>query len=171
MATNDTESGGMKPAEPQKEHLWLRRLVGEWAYEFEVPMGPDQPPEKITGTETVRSLGDLWFVGEGKGPMPGGDEGTTVITLGYDPQKGRFVGTWIGSMMTYLWVYDGELDEAGKVLTLHAKGPDMAGEGKMVPYKDVITLESDDHRVLRSHAQGDDGEWSQIMEAHYRRKG
>lgn len=170
MATSETESGSMKPAEPQKEHLWLRRLVGEWTYEFEASMGPDQPVEKFTGTETIRSLGDLWFVGEGTAPMPGGGEGTTMITLGYDPQKGRFVGSWVGSMMTHLWVYDGELDEAEKVLTLHAEGPDMADGDKTVQYKDVVELRSDDHRVLTSHALGDDGEWHQFMEAHYRRK-
>ena len=33
-----------------------------------------------------------------------------IMTLGYDPQKKRFVGTLIGSMMTHLWVYDGALD-------------------------------------------------------------
>jgi Protein of unknown function (DUF1579) len=31
--------------------------------------------------------------------------------------KKRFVGTWIGSMMTYMWVYDGELDRSERVLT------------------------------------------------------
>ena len=52
-----------------------------------------------------------------------------IMTLGYDPQKKRFVGTWIGSMMTYLWVYDGELDASGKVLTLNAEGPNMQVAG------------------------------------------
>ena len=44
--------------------------------------------------------------------MPGGGTATTMMTLGDDPQKKRFVGTWVGSMMTYLSVYDGELDAA-----------------------------------------------------------
>jgi hypothetical protein len=104
--------------------------------------------------------------------MPGGGPATTVMTLGYDPQKKRYVGTWIGSMMTHLWVYDGELDAAGNALTLNSEGPSMApgSEGKMVKYRDVIEFKSDDHRVLTSHALGEDGEWSQFMTAHYRRK-
>ena len=102
--------------------------------------------------------------------MPDGDPATTMMTLGYDPSRKRFVGTWIGSMMTNLWVYDGFLDEAGRVLTLEAEGPNMAEEGKMARYRDVIELRSDDHRVLTSHMLGDDGTWTQFMTAEYRRK-
>ena len=43
-------------AEPQNEHKWLEQLVGEWTTEMEGSAGPDQPPVKHTGTETVRSL-------------------------------------------------------------------------------------------------------------------
>jgi hypothetical protein len=35
---------------------------------------------------------------------------------------------WIGLMMTYLWVYDGELDADERVLTLNAEGSSMARE-------------------------------------------
>lgn len=133
-------------------------------------MGPDQPPARTRGTESVRSLGGVWFLAEGQGDMPGGGEGTSLMTLGYDPQKRRYVGTWIGSMMTHLWIYDGELDASERVLTLNAEGPGMTGEGKMAQYRDVIEFRSDDHRVLTSHVLGDDGQWKQFMTAHYRRE-
>jgi hypothetical protein len=73
-------------------------------------------------------------------------------------------------MMTYLWIYDGQLDASGNVLTLDAEGPTFTGDGKMAKYKDIITLVSDDHRTLTSKMLGDDGTWQQFMEAHYRRK-
>lgn len=160
----------MMKAEPQKEHRWLAKLVGEWTMEGEAIMEPGQPPEKSTGTETVRSIGDIWFVGEGQGDMPDGTPATMLITLGYDTQKNRFLGTWIGSMMTHLWIYDGELDAAERVLTLNAEGPTMTGDGRMARFRDVIEFKSDDHRVLTSHMQGEDGQWQQIMTANYRRK-
>ena len=30
-------------AQPQKEHEWLQKLVGEWTCEGEGTMGPDKP--------------------------------------------------------------------------------------------------------------------------------
>ncbi len=156
--------------EPQKEHALLQRLVGEWAYEIECSMGPGQPPAKSSGFERVRSIGGLWVVAEGQGEMPGGGPATTVMTLGYDPQKQRYVGTFVASMMTHLWLYEGALDAAGKVLTHDAEGPSFAGDRKMARYQDVITLESDHHRILTSRMLGADGTWHQFMTAHYRRK-
>jgi hypothetical protein len=157
-------------AQPQKEHQWLQQLVGEWTYETEASMGADQPPAKATGTERVRSLGDLWVLAEGHGEMPGCGEATTVMTLGYDPQKQRYIGTWVGSMMTYLWRYDGELDPAVNKLTLDSEGPSMSVEGEMAKYRDVIELKSDDYRVMTSYIWGDDQQWHQFMTAHYRRQ-
>ena len=157
-------------AEPQEEHRWLGRLVGEWTFDGEATEGPDRPPQAFAGTETVRSLGEVWVLAEGAGEAPGGGVERSLMTLGYDPQRRRFVGTWIGSMMTHLWVYDGALGADGRALTLEAEGPGMAGDGTMATYRDVIEIRSDDHRVLTSHVLGDDGTWRQFMTAHYRRK-
>ncbi|MBE9167978.1 DUF1579 domain-containing protein [Pleurocapsales cyanobacterium LEGE 06147] len=169
METTKIQQPTMNP-EPQNEHQWLQKLVGEWVYETEMTMGSKQPPEKSTGTESVRSLGGLWIVAEGQGEMPGCVTATTIMTLGYDPQKQKYVGTWIGSMMTYLWVYDGGLDGDGKVLTLDSEGPDLTIEGKMAKYRDAIEFKSDDYRVLTSQVLGNDGQWHQFMTTNYRRK-
>ena len=157
-------------AEPTQEHQWLQQFVGEWSYESECLMGPDQPPMKFSGTESVRSIGDLWVMGEGQGEMPGETPATMIITLGYDPQQQRFVGTWIGSMMTHLWIYDGWLDAERKILTLESEGPDMEVEGKMAKYRDVFEIKSDGHRVLTASVLGEDGQWNRFMTTHYRRQ-
>ncbi len=157
-------------AEPSREHHWLQRFVGEWTVEGECMMGPEQPPMKTTGRCVTRSIGGLWTLGEGTGDMPGGGQATSVITLGYDPAKGKFVGTFVASMMTHLWLYEGSLDASGKVLTLDAVGPSMAGNGSMAKYQDIVTVENDDHWVLSSQIEGPDGTWTKFMSAHYRRK-
>lgn len=165
----ETQQSAMKKPEPEKEHQWLKQLLGEWTFEGEAAMGPDTPTEKFRGTERVRSIGDLWFLSEGEGKMPDGEPSTTLATLGYDPQKKKFVGTFIGSMMTNLWVYDGSLDASGKVLTLDTEGPGMTGDGKIAKYQDVIEIKSNDHRTLTSRLQGEDGKWTQVMSMTYRR--
>lgn len=171
--TTETNTECSMIATPQKEHEWLQKLVGDWTWEGECDMGPDQPPWKSTGTERVRSLGGLWTVGESTNRMPDkAESSTTLMTLGYDPQKNTFVGTFVASIMTHLWVYEhGELDASGRALHLYAQGPSMApgSEGKMAQYRDSIEFKSDDHRVLTSHVQGEDGQWTHFMTAHYRR--
>jgi hypothetical protein len=157
-------------AEPQKEHQWLQKFVGEWTAEGEAPMEPGKPPTKWKSAETVRSIGGLWVVCEGRGEMPGGGgASTTIMTLGYDPQKKRYAGTWVGSMMTHLWVYEGSVDAAGKVLTLDTVGPSFSGDGTMTKYQDVMTFKSDDHRVLTARVLGADGKWTEMMTVDYRR--
>ena len=154
-------------AEPQQEHRWLEQLVGGWT------MTSEMPPGEASGNpwiERVRSLDGLWVVAEGEGEMPGGGAATSIMTLGYDPRRQRYVGTWVGSMMTHLWVYEGTLDESGKVLTLDCEGPDFEAPGKLARYQDIITIQDEDHRTLTARVQATDGTWKQIMSAHYRRR-
>ena len=157
-------------AEPTREHAWLGQLVGKWTCEAEMHGEPGQTPEKTRGTETVRSLGGLWFLFDGEGEMPGGaGHATMQMTLGYDPQRKAFVGTWVGSMMTHLWVYSGTLDAAKGELALESEGPSMAGDGSMAPYRDVIAVVTKDYRKLTSHMRAEDGSWRPFMTAHYHR--
>jgi hypothetical protein len=156
--------------EQSKEHKWLERFAGEWTWEMEAAMEPGKSPVKHTGTESVRSLGGFWIIAEGHGEMPEGGPATTMMTLGFDPQKKRFVGTFVGSMMTNMWVYEGELDASGNVLTLNTEGPSMSAEGKIAKYQDIIEVRSDDHRIMTSQALGEDGKWQRVMSADYRRK-
>lgn len=159
----------MKEIELQKEHAWLQQLLGEWTYEGEAMMGPDKPAERFAGTERVRSVGNVWFIAESEGGVVEGPAANTMATFGYDVQKQRFVGSFIGSMMTNLWIYDGALDAAGKVLTLDTEGPGMSEDGKLARYRDVLEVVSADHRTMSSEIQGDDGTWTRFMSMTYRR--
>jgi Protein of unknown function (DUF1579) len=156
----------MEKPEPTREHQWLRRLTGEWTFEVSFT-GPDGQPSTSRGTERARMLGDVWLLSEGEGEIPGGGTATTLMTLGYDPQKQRFTGTFIGSMMTSLWLYEGTLE--GNRLTLDTEGPSMSGDGGTSRYRDAIELVSDDERVMTSEAEGPDGTWTRFMTMTLRR--
>jgi hypothetical protein len=159
-----------------EQHRWLERLAGDWTVTGECSMGPDQPAMTTEGTESARMMHGAWLLAEGKGEMPGAGPSASLLQLGYDPARGKFVGTFTASMMTHLWVYEGSLDASGKVLTLDTVGPVFGGTefgepGSMAKYQDIIEIEDADHRVLRSRIQALDGQWHPVMVARYRRKG
>lgn len=160
----------MQIPKPQAEHQWLHKLVGEWTFEHDCSPGPDQPAMKSTGTEVVRSLGGLWTIGEGDGEIPGGGRSQSIMTLGYDPETKRFVGSFIASVMTHFWPYNGSLDAAKNMLTLDSEGPSFTDEGKLAKYQDIITFLDDNHRTLSSQYLDDHGTWQPFMTAHYYRK-
>ncbi|WP_437204107.1 DUF1579 domain-containing protein [Planctomicrobium sp. SH664] len=157
-------------SQPQQQHQWLQQLVGEWVVDMECSMGPDQPPGKFQYRESVRSLGGLWVMAESVNQTPDGGESRNIMTLGFDAKKQRYVGTFISSMMDYLWTYDGERDAATNTLPLAAEGPTMDGQG-FTQFVDSITIIDKDHRTLKSKILMPDGNWVEFMSANYRRVG
>lgn len=150
------------------EHRWLARLAGEWTYEGR--MIPDKPQHRAGGTETVRMLGEAWMLAEASGTMTGGRETASLMAIGFDPETGRFTGTFMASMMTSLWLYDGALDESGRSLRLQSEGPRFDGRPGTALYEDEIEIVSEDERRLNARVREDDGSWTQFMTTTYRRK-
>ena len=145
---------------PGPEHAWLQQLVGEWTYEM---VG-----EPFKGADVVRSIGPVWIQSESTGVGMDGTPTTALLTLGFDPRKQRYVGTWTGSMMDFLWVYEGT--RSGDVLTLDTVGPNFDVEGTMANYREVITLKTPDEREFESFIQKADGSWNPLMKMVSRRK-
>ena len=154
----------------QKEHEWLDRFIGDWTFEITATSDMGKPAETHRGRETVRSLGGVWVVCDGTADMPGGGSMSSVLSLGYDPAKKRYKGTFIASMMPDLWIYEGELDgPSGNRLVLNTEGPSVDGEGKRAPYRDVIEFAGDDQRTMTSSYRDEKGTWHQFMTGTYRR--
>mgnify|MGYP003129388814 FL=1 len=151
--------------EPGQEHAWLDQLVGDWSYTASAPQCGAMPP----GRETVRSVGGFWNVGEGSGTAPDGTPVTSLITLGYDTRLTSFVGSWVGSMMPYMFVYEGTLDRTANTLTLDCQGPDFSDPTKSASYREVVTVLDGTTRTFVSYMEAADGTWTEIMNARYQR--
>lgn len=93
-----------------------------------------------------------------------------VLTLGFDPSIGKYIGTWIGSMSDYLWKYQGGVDDAGNVLSLETEGMCPKEPGKMKQVREVYTFPDADTRLFTSSTLGEDGNWSTSITLKSRRR-
>lgn len=151
------------------EHRWLQQLTGRWRLAFDMPQQSDEPDAGGTWEENVRSLDGAWIVAEMTGTMPDGSSATNILTLGYDPAKKRYVGSFVSSAMSHLWIYEGRLDDTGKVLTLDCEGPDFDTVGRTAPYQDIITIKDENTRNFSSRIRLADGSWKSVMSCDYTR--
>jgi hypothetical protein len=131
-------------------------------------MDQDGNRNVFTGTLSGCSVGGMWVVLKGEGVF-GDEPWENRIVLGYDATQGRYVGTFIGSMFTQMWLYNGQIDPTDGRLVLDTVGPKFTGEGT-ANYQDIVEIVDKDHWILSSRVQGDDGNWTDFMTAHHRRQ-
>lgn len=142
---------GMPPLpKPGPEQDLLKRDVGVWDATVEMMMGPPgTAPAASKGVETNTLLGGLWLVTDFKGDMMGmpfQGHGTT----GWDPDKKKYVGTWVDTMSTSVSTSEGTYDPAAKSMTswMEAKDP----TGATTKMKTVSEWKDKDTRVFTMYA-------------------
>lgn len=160
----------VQATEATKVHEFLAQLAGEWESDSEVMGDPAQPAMKFKGTESGKTVGDSWVILEIKSDSPMGPM-TGVLTVGYDGEKKKIVGTWIDSVTPHMWTYEGELSADGKTLTLNSEGPNPMMPGKTAKFRDKIEFKDKNNRVFTSSMQGDNGDWTTFVTVKAKRKG
>lgn len=167
-------AGGIGPA-VERGHAqalppadFLEALAGEWSVVSEAKLGPGQEPLRSESREVARMIGGTWLVAESTGTARG-TPFTSILTLGWDPSRERFVGTWISGRQTHMWTYTGSLDPSGSRLTLETEGPIMGDPERLAQYREIIEVEGPSSKVMRSMILGPDGEWFEFQRAEYRR--
>ena len=87
---------------------------------------------------------------------------TGVQMIGYSSEKKKFVGTWVDSMSSLMWKYEGTLSDDGKTLTLEAKGPSAVPD-QLTLYQDVYHFKTADLIEITSRVQDENGKWMTYM--------
>jgi Protein of unknown function (DUF1579) len=151
------------------ENAWLKQLVGEWTYEFSTAPDPDGNVATAKGTERVWPIGQTWVVAENIGQSSDGSTSHSLQTLGFEPDKGRFVGVFAGTMAPVLFHYHGELGEAGKALVLETEGPALFDDRVTDKYRDIIRIIDSDHREQIAQVLDANGQWKEFMSTRYQR--
>lgn len=143
-----------------EEHQWLQQFVGQWQSTTVATM-PGMPAIQMTGTETVKPVGQYWTVTEVSSSMMN-QPFNGQMTLGYNADENEFVGTWVDSMTGQLWQYEGELEDDDTKLVLEGEGtcPIM---GKNTKFRETLQWIDADNKRYTSEMLNDDGEWVTTM--------
>ena len=107
----------MKVGTPGVPHKVLANLVGSWTTKTKAWMEPDKPPMEDTGTcEQKMLLDGRYLQQEYKGEMTGSPF-TGINLIGYDNHTKKYVSTWIDSMSTGIYYFEGTASPDGKTIT------------------------------------------------------
>lgn len=148
-------------------HDFLKQFVGEWTCDSEAQMAPDQEPVKSKGAMSGSMIGSFWAVVVVKGEMMG-QPFTGQGTFGYDPNRKKYIGTWVDSMMNHLWLYEGTVE--GNKLILPSDGPNPSDPSKPMKFRDTWEFKDKDTIVLTGEVQNPEGGWTKMMTATCTRK-
>jgi len=147
---------------PGPEHQKLAANAGTWDAAI------DSMGEKSTGVSASKmTLGGFWLVDHFTADFNGMKFEGHGYT-GFDPLKGKYVGTWFDSMNPSMMVLEGSYDAAGKVLTMTGMGVGM--DGKPAMHRMVTTHSSADAMVFEMFVTGADGKEAPMMKITYTRR-
>lgn len=106
-----------KTGTPGKEHNLLSRMAGRWKTVTRSWNEPGQPPEESAGIcEQKMILGGRFLQQECSGEMMGSAFNGIGFT-GFDNNTKKFVSTWMDSIGTAVYLFEGPADPDGRSFT------------------------------------------------------
>jgi hypothetical protein len=158
------------PVPPTAEHKILASEEGTWdAVVKSFEGGPGAEPTISKGTEVNTLLpGGLWLVSKFEGEF-GGVKFEGRGQFGYDPNKKKYVGTWIDSMQPTMSLLEGEYDAKTKTMTYIGEGTGPDGKTKY-DQRMVTTTKSEGSRVFTLYMKIDKNEMKLLEITYTKRK-
>lgn len=154
-------------ARPAPQHARLKADVGTWDATMTFSDGQGGTVEAKGVSVRKMPLGEFWLIDTYQGTVMGQafkGHGTT----GYDPVKGKFVGSWIDSMSPSMMVFEGDYDETGKILTMVGDG--IGPDGKPAKHRLVTTIVNADEQRFEMFVTMPDGKEVKTMTIVYERR-
>jgi Protein of unknown function (DUF1579) len=157
-----------KLAIPTAPHQMFAKLAGTWTTRTKAWMEPDKPPMEGTGTcEQKTLLGGRYLQQDYSGEMMG-NTFTGINLLGYDNHTKKYVSTWIDSMSTGIYYFEGTASTDGKTITQECSYDDPV-KGPAV-WRSVTRIVDDNTIEYVMHLTPKGGKEEKMMEMTVTRK-
>ena len=149
------------------EHAILKKDEGVWDATVEMlGMGPTPMTSKGVETNTLMANG-LWLISDFKSDIMG-QPFHGHGTFGWDPNKKKYVGTWVDSMTAGVSLSEATWDAGTSTLTGWMEGPGPTGGVQKT--RAVTQYKSPDSRVFTLSGPGPDGKEAPMMRITYTRR-
>jgi hypothetical protein len=157
-----------KVATPGAPHKRLAAMAGTWATKTTAWMEPDKPPMEGTGTcKQKMLLGGRYLQQVYTGKMMGSTF-TGINIIGYDNHTKKYASTWIDSMSTGIYYFEGTASGGGKIITQESSYDDPV-RGPMV-WRSVTKIVDDDTVKYEMYLIPEGGKKEKMMEMTLTRK-
>lgn len=158
-----------KGGEKVKQHEWLSNQAGSFAGKgtYITMMGPVKTASKVKH-ELV--MGGRFLRGSVEGDLFG-IEFKGESWLGYDKNRAKWIEVQINNVGTGVQILEGDMDEAGKILTLVGRETTLKtemGEMKYTP-KTVLTLDDEGGGFKLERYALMNGAWNKEMVQRYKK--
>jgi hypothetical protein len=153
---------------PGAPHKRLASLTGNWVTKTKSWMEPDKPAVESTGTcKQKMLLGGRFLQQDYTGKVMGMPfKGTNLI--GYDNHTKKYVSTWIDSMSTGIYFFEGTSSPNGKTITQKSRYDDPV-RGPMT-WRSVSRILNNDTMVYEMFITSKRGREEKMMEMTLTRK-
>ena len=165
MSDSEDQSDPGLGASP--EHAEVRRKAGKWKVRCTYYMGGDSDPIEVDGTEHGEMLGDLWCNSRFEADMLGSPLSGNG-SLGYDPVKKKYVGTWKDSATPFLYTFEGDFDPVIQVLEMKGLNYDPV-RCCQATYRSRVEFISDSEHVLDLSIDVPEGLPIKVLRYHFKR--
>lgn len=141
----------MEMPKPTDEHKRMLAGVGEWEGTLTSYWDPTAKPTPVPAHETVTSIGEFWVLSDFHCTFMGAPYHGSGH-YGYDPDKKKYIGTWVDSMSSQFALMEGEMDTKTNALIMRWQAKDMTG--KVVPHRSESINNGDSHTMTFYSGEG-----------------
>jgi len=153
---------------PGAPHKLLTKMAGSWNAKSWCLMEPGGERIDATGTSEQKIVLDGRFVQQDyKGDMMG-TPFTGIGFTGYDNHAGKYVSTWMDSMGTCIYFFEGTASADGKTITQTGSVDDPV-RGPLT-WRSVTSFLDDNNYKCEMYTRDDSGKEEQMAEITYTRK-
>lgn len=155
-------------ATPGAPHKLLASMAGSWNTKTKSWMEPGKPPEESAGVcEQKMIFGGRFLQQECTGQMMGSAFNGMGFT-GYDNHTRKFVSTWMDTMGTAIYLFEGPAGADGKSFTQRCRYDDPV-KGPM-EWRSVCKLVDENNIFFEMYGTALGGAEEKMMEMTYTRK-